>query len=173
MYAHVKDIAVVVNQAQRLLMLAVGFDGFETVETADAVVDVGDIVAGFQLVKFFQGEGLFGAVTVAQVETVVTFKDLVVGVAAHFQIVVDKSAVDGVQVAVEVLVVFGMVLQVVQNGLDAVELLGAFGIQNQAVAVLFAHGDVFDKQVEVLVENRLWQGVESNVVCRPKLAALS
>ena len=78
--AHVEQVAIVINQADSLLRLAVVFDGLETIKATDAVVDVGDIVAGFQLVEVFQRDGLSGRVVVAQVETMVTFKNLVVSI---------------------------------------------------------------------------------------------
>ena len=101
------------------MRLAVVLDGFETVEAPDAVVDVGHIVAGLQFVEVFQRDGLLGREVVAQVETVVTLKDLVVGVAAHLQILVDEAAVDGDGFGLEVAVKLVIVVDVVQNRLNA------------------------------------------------------
>ena len=117
--AHIKQVAFVVNQADSLLRLAVVLDGFEAVEAPDAVVDVGHIVAGLQFVEVFQRDGLLGREVVAQVETVVTLKDLVVGVAAHLQILVYEAAVDGDGLGFEVAVKLVVVVDVVQNCLNA------------------------------------------------------
>ncbi len=141
--------------------LAVVLDGLKAVEASDAVVDVGDIVAGFQLIEVFQRDGLLGREVVAQVEAVVTLEDLVVGVAAHFQVLVDEAAVDGDGLGLEVAVQLVVVVDVVQNGLNARKLLAAFGEHDDAVAFRFVLVDVVDKQVEVLAEDGL--GLRSKV----------
>ena len=58
--AHVKQVAIVVYQADGLLLFAIVVNGLQTVEASDAVVDVRDIVAGLQLVEVFQRDSLLG-----------------------------------------------------------------------------------------------------------------
>ena len=82
--ADIEQVTVVVNQADGFLRLAVVLVGLKPVEATYAVVDVGDVVAGFQFVEVFQRDGLLGREVVAQVEAVVTLKDVVVGVAPYF-----------------------------------------------------------------------------------------
>ena len=91
---------------------------------------------------------------------VIAFEDLVVGVAAHLVVVVDEAGVDGDEFPLEVGMQLVVMLDVVQDGLDAVELLGTLRVENDAVAFLLLVVDVFNQEVEVLVENRLRGGVE-------------
>ena len=160
--AHIKQVAIVVNQADGLLRLDVVLDGFEAVEAPDAVVDVGPLVAGLHFVEVFQRDGLLGREVVAEVETVVTLKDLVVGVAAHFQILVDEAAVDSDGLGFEVAVKLVIVVDVVQNCLNARKLLATLGKDDDAVAFLLVFGDVVDEEVEVFAEDGLGLGVEGN-----------
>ena len=90
----------------------------------------------------------------------VTLEDLVVGVAAHFQVFVDEAAVDGDGLGLEVAVQLVVVVDVVQNCLNTRKLLTAFGEDDNAVAFLFMFGNVVNEQVEVLAENRLRLRVE-------------
>ena len=142
MDAHVKQVAVVINQADCFLWFAIVFDGFETVEASDAVVDVGDIVARLQLIEVFQRNGLLGREVVAQVEAVVTLEDLVVGVATHLEVFVDEAAMDGDGLGLEVAMALIVVVDVVQNRLDTRELLAAFGEHDDAVAFLIMLSNV-------------------------------
>ena len=95
---------MVIGDAEYFLFLAVDLDGHQSFKTPDAVVDVGHIVAGLQIVEVLEGDGLLGAEVVAQVVAVVTLKDLVVGVAAHLLVIVDEAWMDGDQLSFKVAV---------------------------------------------------------------------
>ena len=124
------------------------------------MVDVGNVVAWLQLIKVFQRDGLLGREVVAQVEAVVTLKDLVVGVATHLQVFVDEATVDGDGFDLEVAMALLVMVDIVQNRLDTRELFTAFGEHDDAVAFLLMLGNVVDEQVEVFAEDRLRLGVE-------------
>ena len=85
----------------------------------------------------------------------ITLEDLVVGVAAHFQVFVDEAAVDGDGLGLEVAVTLVVMVDVVQNRLNTRELFAALGVDDDAIALFLVLGYVVDEQVEVLAENRL------------------
>ncbi|OPZ95648.1 MAG: hypothetical protein BWY70_01951 [Bacteroidetes bacterium ADurb.Bin408] len=60
------------------------------------MVNVGDIIAGHQVVKFFKCKSLFAFVAFTQAETVVAFEYLVVGIAGQFKGMVNKPLTDGI-----------------------------------------------------------------------------
>ena len=117
--AHIEEVTVVVNQADGLLRFTVVLYGLQSVEAPDAVVYMGDIITGLQFVKVFQRDGLLSREVVAQMEAVVTLKDLVVSVAAHLQVFVDEAAVDGDGLGLEITVQLIIMVDVVQNRLNA------------------------------------------------------
>ena len=92
---------------------------------------------------------------------VVTLKHLVVGVAAYLVIMVDEARVDGDELPLKVAVQFIMVLDVVQDGLDAVQLLRTLRIEDDLVAFRLVVVEVLNEEVEVLVEN--WLGSSMKV----------
>ena len=52
MNADVEDVVVLVHQPHRLLRLAIHQDGLQAGETADAMIDMRNEVAGFQRIEF-------------------------------------------------------------------------------------------------------------------------
>ena len=48
--AHIKQVAVLIYQSQRFLLFSVMVDDFQAVETSDAVVDMRNVIARFQIV---------------------------------------------------------------------------------------------------------------------------
>ena len=54
MYADEDDVVVLVDQFDSFLYLAVYFGAYQAAELPDAMVDMHDIVAGRELVQFFQ-----------------------------------------------------------------------------------------------------------------------
>ena len=85
-------------------------------------------------------------------ETVIAFEDLMIGVAADFQVVVDETSVNGMELWFKVAVVFVLMIDFVQDVLDPVELFGAFRINNYLITIIFVLFDIFDEQVEVLAD---------------------
>ena len=164
--ADVKRVAVVVCDAQHLLLLAVQLDGHQSLEASDAMVDMGDIVAGLQVVEVLEGDGLLGAEVVSQVIAMVTLEDLVIGVAAHLVIMIDEACMDGDELSLEVTMQLIVMLDVIQDGLDAVQLLGTLRIEDDLVAFLLIVIEIFNEKVEVLVEDRLGCGVERGIPAR-------
>lgn len=154
---------MVIGDAQHLLLFAVDFHRHQPLEASDAMVDMGYIVTGFQVIEVLEGDGLLCAEVVAQVITVVTFEDLVVGIAADFLVVVDEPRMDGNELPLEIAVQLIVVLDVVQDGLDAVQLLGTLRVEDDAIALRLVIVNVLNKQVEVLVENRLRRRMENSV----------
>ena len=157
----VKRVAMVVSNAQHLLFLAVQLDGHQSLETPDAVVDMGDIVSRLEVVEVLQGYGLLGAKVVAQVVAVVTLKDLVVGVAAHLVVMVDEARMDGNELSLEVAVQLIVMLDVVQDGLDTVQLLGTLRIKDDLVALRLVIVEILNEEVEVFIEDGLGSGMVS------------
>ena len=93
-HKHVRTVAVV--QFDHLLRLAVHRRGDESAELGDTVVGVDHVIAYLQLVDLAQGNDRFAApcVLARQLHAVVPLEDLVVGVAADFQLPVHKPLME-------------------------------------------------------------------------------
>ena len=52
---YIQKVIIFINKPNGLLLLALIIDLFESVETPDAMIDMGDIITLFQVMKFFQG----------------------------------------------------------------------------------------------------------------------
>ena len=87
----VEDVVVLVYQADELLALAVVGHLLETREAADAVVDMGDEVAGLELEELLEGQRLVGGAEALDGVFVVAVEDFVVGVAEDVLVVVDEA----------------------------------------------------------------------------------
>ena len=155
MNVDVQNVAVFVNQADGLLLFAVVFDDLQPVEAAHTVVDVGNVIARVQVVKFFDGQAFLAAETFAQAEFVVTFKKLVVGVAEDSQVVVHKPGVQAYFHRRKLYRCFCTVFGSLENGLQPFNLPGVVRQDKSAVAFGGLPAQVFLQQVEFFVECRL------------------
>ena len=155
MDVHVQNVAVFVNQADGLLLFAVVFDDLQPVEPAHTVVDVGNVIARVQVVKFFDGQAFLAAEAFAQAEFVVTLKKLVVGVAEDFQVVVHKPGVQAYFHRRKLYRRFCVAFGSLENGLQPFNLFGVVRQDQGAVAFGGLPAQVFFQQVEFFVESRL------------------
>ena len=130
------------------------------------MVDVGHIVARLQVVEVLERDGLLGAEVVAQMIAVVTLKDLVVGVAAHLLVVVDEAGMDGDQPPFKIGMKFIVMLDVVQDGLDTVQLLGTLRIENDVIAFRLIIIDILNEEVEIFIEDGLRRCVKNGIPVR-------
>ena len=159
-----EQVAVLVDELDDLLIavVAVGIlaDGhvYEAAELGDAVIDVDDVVADVELHQFLDAHGNLARTCTVGTQTVLVeaVEDLVVGKVALEAVVVDESLMDGTRDADE-LEVFASVLE---DGLDAVELLGRVAEDVDGVALEGIALEVLADEVEVLVPLGLWGGVE-------------
>ena len=159
-----EQVAVLVDELDDLLIavVAVGIlaDGHvdEAAELGDAVIDVDDVVADVELHQFLDAHGNLARTCTVGTQTVLVeaVEDLVVGKVAIEAVVVDESLMDGTRDADE-LEVFASVLE---DGLDAVELLGRVAEDVDGVALEGIALEVLADEVEVLVPLGLRGGVE-------------
>ena len=93
MNTDIQLIVVLVNDAYGFLPLTVVIDFFKPVETPDTVIDMGYIIAGFQVIHFLQGKRLFAAETFLQPEFVITIEQLVIGIAGNAKFFAYKAFV--------------------------------------------------------------------------------
>ena len=92
--AYIKNVPVSVNELDGLLFLAFHFDLLQSSKLSDSVVNMGDIVAHFEFVQLFEGDGLLLGVAVFQVELVVALKELVVCVERNTGIGIQKTGIE-------------------------------------------------------------------------------
>ena len=159
-----EQIAVPVDEFDHLLIAVVAFgilaDGHvdEATELGDAVIDVDDVVADVELQQLLDAHGNLARTCAVGAKAVLVeaVEDLMVGEVAVEAVVVDESLVDGTGDADE-LEVFATVLE---DGFDAVELLGRVAEDVDGVALEGIALEVLADEVEVLVPLGLRGGVE-------------
>ena len=155
-------VAVLVDELDGLVRLAVLVDLHQPVEPAHAVVDVHHVVARPQLVQFGNGHLLVAANLAVDAVALVAVEDLVVGIEAQLQVVVHKPLVqrrrngphDGLTAA-----------DLVEDVLQALDLRL---VLRKYIGVVPPQGiadHVVGKHLEVLVELRLRGGREGHL-CR-------
>ena len=85
---------------------------------------MGDIIPRAQVVKLLEGDGFPAAVTVFEMEFVVAFKYLVIGVKRKVQLPVDKSFMQGnIQGGkVEILRLLAAMLEILKDRIDPFDL---------------------------------------------------
>lgn len=168
MNADEQRVAIFVFQLDDLLFHTVDIHLGQAFVNADAVVDVDDIVAGLQVVNFFQGEGLTPFVAVADDETVVLVENLVVGVNAQFPVFIAKALVENERVGGKELFhsIFRLVLvveslqHVGHKVAHAGALLLVFGEKNGAETVFQVVDPFAQQQIHIFAEGILRMDVE-------------
>ena len=90
----VEGVAAFVDEPDDLLLVSVVVDFFESGEASNAVVDMGDVVAGLEFEELLEGEGLAVLAEVADGVFVVSFEDFVVGVEEQVLVVVDEAVAE-------------------------------------------------------------------------------
>ena len=90
----IKNVAIPIDELDRLLFLPFHLNLLKAAELSDPVVDVGDKIPHFQFIEFFQGDGLLFGIAILQVEFVVTFKKLVIGVQSNTGLMINKTGVE-------------------------------------------------------------------------------
>ena len=95
MDVHEQHVAVLIDELDRLVRLAVLLDLHQPVETPHAVIDVHHVVARAQLVQLGDGHLLVAPDLAVDAVALVTVENLVVGVEAQLQVVVREPLVEG------------------------------------------------------------------------------
>ena len=142
MNADIKDIAVLIDQLDDLLLHAVHIHLSQTFVNADTMVDMYHIITGLQVVNLLQREGLAPFVAVADDEPMVAFKNLMVGIDTQLAVLVTKAFVQherhrGIEVGGGIIrLVLGIVdlQQIAHQMLHAGALLLVFCQKNSSVA---------------------------------------
>jgi len=92
---HIQNIAVFINDPHRLLQLAVRFQLLQTTVNTYAMINMGNVIAGLQFAQGTQGNGLVLVIGLLYLVFMITLKYLVIGIADHFQIFINKAFVYG------------------------------------------------------------------------------
>ncbi len=88
-----KHVAILINQFDGLMLLAALVDLDQSVEPPDAMVDMDNVVAGPQAVQLGDGHLLVALDLAVDAVALVAVENLVVGIEAELQLVVDESLV--------------------------------------------------------------------------------
>ena len=89
--AYVQKIAVFVDQSDCFLLPAIYVNHFQAIETAHAMVNMGNKIARLQIINFFQCECLPACKAIAKAEFMIAVENLVIGIAKQFQVIVNES----------------------------------------------------------------------------------
>mgnify|MGYP006998136800 CR=1 FL=1 len=96
MNPYVKYVAVFVDQTNGLLRFSVYINGFQPRKHAHPVVDMGNVISFLQVVQLFKGQRLARLPEpFFQLKTVISFKNLMVGVTKQIQGGQNKPFVQG------------------------------------------------------------------------------
>ena len=147
-----QHVAVLVDQLDRLVGLAVLGDLHQSVEAPHAVIDVHHVVARFEPVELGDGHLLVAADLAVDAVALVAVEDLVVGIEAQPQVVVDEPLVQrrrqrphGGPAAADL----------VEDMLQTLRLRLVFREDPGRIAALRIADHVVGQQLEILVEGRL------------------
>src|SRR5690606_10267278 len=91
MDTQVQNIALTIHKLDGLLHFAFHLYFLESAELSNSVVNMGNIIAHFQVGKFLKGDRLLLGITVLKLKFVVALKDLVICITRHFGCLIDKS----------------------------------------------------------------------------------
>ena len=152
-----QHVVVAVDQFDRLMNLAVLDRTRQAAETSHPMVDMHDIVANFQLIKFLDREAFAAVDPAADLVAVVPVEKLVVGIETIPRGVVDKT---GVQRNADRLERHVALAHRVENVTQALDLRLVLGKQAGGIALFAVVADVVGQQFELLVELRLRRGME-------------
>ena len=166
MYRDEHAVPVAEHQLDHLLRLAVHGRGNQSAETRYTVVAVYHIVAYLQLVDLLEGDDSLAAagVLARECHAVETLEDLVVGIAAYLQPFVHKTRM---QRPVHCRKAYRITRNIFKDSRQTVGLLLLVGKDIEFVAFRRLATQIIGQQVEILVENRLRQGVK----CKARVVA--
>ncbi len=126
MDANIQKVAIFINKPNGFLLFSIVIHSFQTIKPSDSMIDVGNKIAGLQVVNFFQGKGFFAFDAFAKMKPVVPVENLVVGVGGYFQFAINKTCVywtvDGGIIEAALFTIFKM--KIVENGLQPLCLPG-------------------------------------------------
>src|SRR5689334_21184305 len=88
----------------------------------------------------------------------VSLKDLMIGIANQFQIFVNKTFVNGSCFRIEIYFFF----QILEDGVQSFQLFWIFCKEMELKSFCFPGFEVFDQQIKLPVECRLFFGIELN-----------
>ena len=91
MNAHIKNIVVLINQSDGLLLPAIVFYLLQTVEPPHPMVDMRHIITWLQVINLFHGDGLLAGKAITNAVFMITVENLVVGIAGQLIPPVDKA----------------------------------------------------------------------------------
>jgi hypothetical protein len=138
--------------------MAIDVNFFEAGVFADAVIDVGNEIAGLEFVKHPDVEGHFFGVALFEAIPVESFEDLVVGIAGNFQIGVEEAFMDGAGNGVE----FYIGVEVFEDGVETINLFGIIGKEVVGDTLSGILLKIVDEEIELFVESGLRLGVIGN-----------
>ena len=163
-------VVVLIGDADNLLVACFCCDAHKSDKSSDAEIDMHDVVACFHFQQFFHCERHLACsrCIAAEVIFMESVEDLVVGEEAYFGVVVYESLMQGfiyrckVDVAMrDTACCFGFFEgSFIEDVSQSLILFGAVG---KDIEVIFSEQIVFHclhQEVEVLVEEGLWRGVE-------------
>lgn len=169
-YGDIDCVVIAVDDFYHLLHDVSLWHSDESAEASDAMVDVDNVVADFELLKFFECQCYFAVAcfVVFEVVLVEAVEDLVVGEKGSFSVVVDESFVDGVVYGGEKDVVDLCVSHFLKDVFQSLYLFFAVCKDTDVVACVDELVARVGYETEVFVEEWLDFGVEvdgGGVVC--------
>ena len=155
---HEHHIIVTVYELDHLLRTVAVGHAHQSGKAAHTVVDMHHVVARLKLAELLERDGHLAATRLVATEVILmeTVEYLMVGKAGHAHGVVDESAMNGLVHRRE----GDVAAALLEDGFQALGLLGAVGEYIHLVAPLYEVGERLLHQFEVLVEKRLGRSVE-------------
>lgn len=152
-----QHVAIAVNQFYRFILLAVLNRLDQPAEPPDTVVDMYDVIADLQAVQFGNREAFVTGDLAAQLVTVVTVENLMVGIAAHLEPRADKTFVKRHRQRLET---YRSGTRLMEYVLQAFDLGLVFRKDADRIPVGSPRRNIIGQHAEVLVEGRLRRGSE-------------
>ncbi len=146
------------------MFVATHFDFLQPGKPANTVVYMSYIVAGLQCFEFFEGKGFALGKAFFGLIAVKTVKNLVIGVAGQFALIVHKATPEGNVQRLE----FNIRVNLVENGPEPFGLFDGIGDNYIGETVGEVVLQVFGQQFEILVKRRLWGSLKIEYINRFK-----
>ena len=93
MNADIENITFAIDQFYRLLLFSFNFDTLESTKSTNPMIDMCHIIPNTKLVKRFKTNRLFFGIAIFESEFMMTLKKLMVSVASHLVLSIDKPAI--------------------------------------------------------------------------------
>src|SRR6185369_2610072 len=114
-YVDIKDVIVLINDANSFLEFSIGLNFLQPTVHTHSMIDVRYVVAGLQFTKSAERYGFTFIVCLPDVILMITLKYFVIGITNDFQILINKSFMNGGSNGIKIYFRFQLIKDAVES----------------------------------------------------------